>query len=89
MTRTKRSSTRNHFSKHVIEESDLGYCLHVALQNLHIEPGILMGLRTRNDPIPPGERAFILASIKKAITEGDLPVKIRNFSSKKDKGGND
>lgn len=48
-----------------------------------------MGLRTRNDPIPPGERAFILASIKKAITEGDLPVKIRNFSSKKDQGGKD
>lgn len=48
-----------------------------------------MGLRTRNDPIPQGERAFILASIKKAITEGDLPVKIRNFSSKKDKGGKD
>lgn len=39
-----------------------------------------MGLRTVNDPIPEGERAFILASTKKALTEGDTPVKIRNFS---------
>lgn len=42
-----------------------------------------MGLRTVNDPIPEGERAFILASTKKALMEGDTPVKIRNFSSKK------
>lgn len=47
-----------------------------------------MGLRTRNDRIPSGERAFMLASIKKALEEGDVPVKIRNFGSKKDKGGN-
>lgn len=46
-----------------------------------------MGLRTRNDPIPEGERAFILASTRKALEEGDVPVKVRNFSSKKDKGG--
>ena len=47
-----------------------------------------MGLRTRNDPIPEGERAFILASTKKAIIEGDTPVKLRNLgTSKKDKGG--
>ena len=44
-----------------------------------------MGLRTANDPIPEGERAFILASTKKALSEGDTPVKIRNFSSKKTK----
>ena len=42
-----------------------------------------MGLRTRNDRIPDGERAFMLASTKKAIMEGDVPVKIRNFSSNK------
>lgn len=45
-----------------------------------------MGLRTRNELIPQGERAFILASIKKAIIEGDTPVKIRNFTNPK-KGG--
>lgn len=46
-----------------------------------------MGLRTRNDRIPAGERAFMLASIKKAIMDGDTPVKVRNFSSKGSKGG--
>ena len=55
---------------------------------MHIEPGVFMGLRTRNDKIPDGERAFMLASIKKAVTEGDTPVKIKNFGSKKkDTGG--
>lgn len=42
-----------------------------------------MGIRTRNDKITEGERAFILASTRKALEEGDTPVKIRNFSSKK------
>lgn len=72
----------------MIEESELAYYLHFALQNLHIEPGVLLGLRTKNDRIEKGERAFILASIKKACMEGDTPVKIRNFSNKKkDEGG--
>lgn len=44
-----------------------------------------MGLRTVNDPIPEGERAFILASTKKALMDGDTPVKVRNFSTKKPK----
>lgn len=44
-----------------------------------------MGLRTCNDPIPLGERTFMLAAIKKAIMDGDTPVKIRNFSSDKKK----
>ena len=39
-----------------------------------------MGMRTHNDPITDGERAFMLASTKKALAEGDTPVKIRNFS---------
>jgi hypothetical protein len=65
----------------------LATCLHVAFQNQGIEPGILMGFRTRNDPIPAGERAFMLASTQKAIMEGDTPVKLRNFGTKKDSGG--
>lgn len=40
-----------------------------------------MGLRTVNDPIPEGERAFMFASTQKALIEGDTPVKIRNFTS--------
>lgn len=46
-----------------------------------------MGLRARNDRIPAGERDFIMASIKKALQEGDTPVKVRNIVSKKDKRG--
>ncbi len=46
-----------------------------------------MGLRTRNDLIPKGERAFMIASIKKSLEEGDTPVTVRNFGPKKDKGG--
>lgn len=46
-----------------------------------------MGLRTRNDLIPTGERSFMLASIKKAVIDGDTPVKVRNFGSNKKKGG--
>lgn len=59
-------------------------CLHVAFQNQGLEPGVLMGLRSRNDRIPDGERAFILASIQKALEEGDTPVKIRHFNKKKE-----
>lgn len=46
-----------------------------------------MGLRTPNDPIPYGERAFMLASTKKAIMEGDTPPKLRNFSKQKKEAG--
>ena len=47
-----------------------------------------MGIRARNDKITSGERSFILASTLKALEEGDTPVKVRNFSDKKNKGGN-
>ena len=46
-----------------------------------------MGFRTRNDIVPKGETAFMLASTKKAFMEGDTPVKLRNFSSNKSKNG--
>lgn len=47
-----------------------------------------MGIRTRNEPVTTGERAFMIASTLKAIEEGDTPVKVRNFSSKSE-GGNE
>ena len=87
MTKTKRQWTRRRFSLHLIEESFLAYRLHVIFQNQHIMPGIAMGLRTPSDPVTEGERAFMLASTRKSLEEGDLPVKVRNFSSEKDKGG--
>ena len=49
-------------------------------------PGIAMGLRTPNDPVTDGERAFMLASTKKALMEGDQPVKLRNLTGKKKEG---
>lgn len=60
----------------------MAYKLHVAYQNQGTEPGILMGLRTHNDVMPEGERAFIFASTSKALEDGDLPVKIRNLVKK-------
>lgn len=83
-----RTWTRKSFSLKLIEESDLAYCLHFALQNLHIQPGIFMGFRTANDPVPDGERSFMLASIKKAIMDGDIPTKVKHFCKKQDQGGN-
>ncbi len=62
----------------------MGYLLHIAFQNQGLEPGVLMGLRSHAAPIPAGERAFILASTRKAIAEGDIPVKWNHLS----KGGN-
>lgn len=46
-----------------------------------------MGLRAPVDRVPAGERAFMLASTLKALTEGDTPVKIKHFDSSKKKGG--
>ena len=85
LTRTRKRWTRKLFALHLIEESDLAYFLHTIFQNQHMAPGVVMGLRTENDKIPDGERAFMLASTRKALTEGDTPVKIRNFASKNKK----
>lgn len=85
--RARRKWTPRRFSLNFIEESDLGFYLHFALQNLHIEPGVFMGFRTRNDPVTEGERTFMIASIKKALMEGDTPIKIHHFSKKQDQGG--
>ena len=82
-----RQWTRRRFSKHLIEESDLAYCVYYAFTKLSIEPGVFMGFRTRNERTTDGERAFMLASIKKAITDGDMPVTVRNFQSDSKKGG--
>ena len=81
---TRNLATRRPFSRALIEESDLAHCLHILLQNHGLMPGIVMGLRTQNDPVTPGERAFVMASTKKAWNEGFMPVKIANFAKKKE-----
>lgn len=40
-----------------------------------------------NDLVPKGERAFVLASCKKSILDGDTPVKLKHFSKKQEQGG--
>lgn len=87
MRTRRRKWTPRHFSLKLIEESDLAYCLHFALHNLHIEPGVFLGLRTRNDMITEGEQAFMLASIKKAIMDGYVPLKAQNFTKNDNNGG--
>lgn len=43
-----------------------------------------MGFRERNEKIPKGERAFILACLKKEHTDGEVPIRIRNFAKTKE-----
>lgn len=86
-TRAWRKWTPRRFSLNFIEESDLGKYLHFALQVLHIEPGVFMGFRTRNEPVTDGELAFMKASIYKAITDGETPIQIKHFSKKQETGG--
>ena len=45
-----------------------------------------MGFRTQNDPIPEGERVFMMASDIKAIEDGDIPIRVKNFSGGKKDG---
>lgn len=61
--------------------------MHIAYQNHGIEPGIYMGVRTRNDLIPEGERVFMMASDIKALEDGYTPVKVQNFSGKEKNDG--
>lgn len=58
--------------------------LHVAYQNQHIEPGVLMGYRTRNELIPEGERAFIMGSNLYALEKRETPVTANFFMSNKE-----
>ena len=46
-----------------------------------------MGLRTQNDIVPAGERAFMLASTAKALEEGGTPVKLINMVNSEDNNG--
>ncbi len=61
----------------------MGYLLYAVLQSYGIAPGVFMGFRELTDPISAGERAFITASLRKAMEEGDMPVKQKNFAKPK------
>ncbi len=65
----------------------MGYLLYAVLQSYGITPGVFMGFRKPTDPISDGERAFITASLRKALKEGDMPIRQKNFA--KPKGGAD
>jgi hypothetical protein len=82
--KTKTNRTKKTFWNNLFEESALAKYLHIIFQNQHIMPGVVMGFRTPNDPVTDGEREFMLASTRKAYSEGDTPVKICNFSNKKE-----
>ena len=56
--------------------------LHIAYQNHNIEPGIMLGVRTRNELIPAGEQAFMRASDLIAMEEGFIPIKVAHFGGK-------
>lgn len=56
--------------------------LHFAYQNHNKEPGVLLGLRTANELVTPGERDFMMASDLLAIEDGFVPVKVSNFAGK-------
>ena len=85
----KKPRTRFLFSRALIEESGLAFCVHTIFQNQHIPPGIVMGVRTQNDPVTSGERAFMLASTQKALEEGAVPVTVRNFGKPKKEQSNE
>ena len=44
-----------------------------------------MGIRSAEEKVSEGERAFMLASTRIALEEGAVPVTVRNFSKPKDK----
>ncbi len=46
-----------------------------------------MGVRSSAERVTAGERVFMLASTRKAIEEGDTPVKIRSFPKEKKGSG--
>lgn len=64
----------------------LAFYLHTVFQNQHILPGVALGMRGPMDKLLPREHCFIMASTKKALEEGDTPVKIRNFAKEKKEG---
>lgn len=45
-----------------------------------------MGLRSEKDPIPEGERIFMMASDIKAIDENDTPMKVKHFVKGEENG---
>lgn len=55
---------------------------YVAYELHHIRPDVFMGIAGANDPISEGTRSFMIAADKKAIEDGDMPVRIRNFAKK-------
>ncbi len=65
----------------------MAFFVYVAFIFQKVQPGVYMGLRTVNDPIPDGERHFMTACMKLAVERGDMPVVVGNLSKPKKKEG--
>jgi len=57
---------------------------HIAYQYHHIQPAVFMGLRTQNELITEGERAFMIASDELAFENNDRPLRVHDFVGQKE-----
>lgn len=55
---------------------------HMMFQRHHIRPAVFNSVCSAFDTISIGERAFMIASEKKAHEDGDIGVAIKNFAKK-------
>lgn len=58
--------------------------VYIAYINHHIRPAVYMGLTAATEPIMEAERRFMQACDIRALEKGDIPVKIANFTKKKE-----
>lgn len=57
---------------------------HIAYQYHHIQPAVFMGLRTANELVTEGERAFMIASDEIAAETYDRALRLRDFVRKEE-----
>lgn len=65
-----------------MESTVLGYMAYIAYVFHNIRPDVYIGMASANDPVSDGTRVFMAAADKKALEDGDFPVKLRNLVKK-------